>query len=1314
MKRIVIIGLLFLSVLTFAQEWYSGKEKVENLGPRTNKADTLWYGYGETPAWAFTVKANKATYFNANDFGLEYPVSLDALTAYLYDSLYTYTYKIYDKDGTSLLFQSAPDVSFKGYNDVFLGTSLILNDDFWFSVVPNAQGLPRLVCTDVIDSEHSFYEQLGAWVPFSDTDERYEWMTYVSLSPYTGGDTFPPSMRNFAGAENFFMVDANVSIVVQDQSALTEVYGEYNLGAGWVNFPMAADKATYTYRGVIPGQGHGVTAQVRFYAEDNLGYTSNSEEYTVTWSKDLPLVTTGFEEAVFPPDGWTVQAAAGNGFVQTSVIASGAPHGGNSTAVHLDESFDCDNWLITPQISIPNTGFCTMFFWHYGWYLQYAVSGLHEICVSTDKVSWDVIYSGYPPGGETGVGGVWEKVILPLSAYAGSDVYIGFHYQANYEDQWYIDDVSVMYDDMGPVITEIKGNEALLPVIGAYLDNPINLTIKTSDRSGTKSVSGDYDIGGATGSIVLSQSKEEESTWTGTIPAQAAEAVGTINFTMTDIGDQVNTSGYEIEFVADGDSPTIKAFSYGVPVLMGEDMTITLTLEDESLISSVTCFYSKDNWGSETSFPMTLSKMHEYTYQCVIPAEPTETFAEVRFEFSDAPGNNLSSGTYEVKWLDGEVFINDDFDVNHDPAFWNWSTLGSTWALTTSQSISPTHSLTDSPSGVYPNTKRNAIETVYLPFTDYYSMTAYFWAKIDIEATWDFCYLQGTASKEEFPAEDEWKELAAYDGDKLPWQYFEVNLGAFARQDSVRLRFVLVSDTYVQQDGIYIDDFKIISYFKDYAAPLITYAGPAQIQASDYTIPREFTIPVGMGDYKFDVELTDISDINEVKVVYSVDGGPEMDAIPLVSSGPTGIYEMTIPEQPAGSKVTYKVVAKDNSEYYNTAETEYYTIHFGNFLYYQNGDDFTDYLDIIGTDTGASAQAVAVRATMGPMTAKGHYKADLVAITIDNYIHTADGYPCDPMYVHIWEDAYGVPGKDIVEPIYTIPAATDQFNYEITYVDLRPYADKLSAIEGDVFVGFTSAGATTNVMYEVCATHLSVPGYVVFNRSWLGAGEPNELVWTFDPADNYHMSAVIGNYEFVDAPLPPRGFDVVNVDVTTGQVALSWLESNEGTVYYYNVYRGESAGFVPGAPIGTVNFGQPTAFIDNAPVGGGDVNNHYYYKISAVDGSDNESSYSKEVEIDPFNGIGQEILPLTTKLYQNYPNPFNPETTINFTIAENAKVQLSVYNAKGETVESLVNDNLNRGSYNVKFNGSSLTSGIYYTVLRVNEKVMTNKMIMLK
>jgi len=86
---------------------------------------------------------------------------------------------------------------------------------------------------------------------------------------------------------------------------------------------------------------------------------------------------------------------------------------------------------------------------------------------------------------------------------------------------------------------------------------------------------------------------------------------------------------------------------------------------------------------------------------------------------------------------------------------------------------------------------------------------------------------------------------------------------------------------------------------------------------------------------------------------------------------------------------------------------------------------------------------------------------------------------------------------------------------------------------------------------------------------------------------------------------------------------------------------------------------------------------------------------------------------------QNYPNPFNPTTTINFSIASNGKneilnTKLTVYNSLGQEVEVLVNEALGSGNYSVKFNGTNLSTGIYF--YKISSGVFSNvkKMILIK
>lgn len=70
------------------------------------------------------------------------------------------------------------------------------------------------------------------------------------------------------------------------------------------------------------------------------------------------------------------------------------------------------------------------------------------------------------------------------------------------------------------------------------------------------------------------------------------------------------------------------------------------------------------------------------------------------------------------------------------------------------------------------------------------------------------------------------------------------------------------------------------------------------------------------------------------------------------------------------------------------------------------------------------------------------------------------------------------------------------------------------------------------------------------------------------------------------------------------------------------------------------------------------------------------------------------------KLYQNYPNPFNSQTVIRFSVNKQAFVKIQVYNVLGQKVIDLIDSRFTPGDYQVTFNSSSLSSGIYYYTLR--------------
>jgi len=92
---------------------------------------------------------------------------------------------------------------------------------------------------------------------------------------------------------------------------------------------------------------------------------------------------------------------------------------------------------------------------------------------------------------------------------------------------------------------------------------------------------------------------------------------------------------------------------------------------------------------------------------------------------------------------------------------------------------------------------------------------------------------------------------------------------------------------------------------------------------------------------------------------------------------------------------------------------------------------------------------------------------------------------------------------------------------------------------------------------------------------------------------------------------------------------------------------------------------------------------------------------------------GKEI-PDAYKLAQNYPNPFNPTTNIQYSIPENSFTTLIVYDYLGRELQTLFRGHRAAGTYEVTFNGGSLSSGVYYYKLSTEKFSDTKKMILVK
>ena len=228
---------------------------------------------------------------------------------------------------------------------------------------------------------------------------------------------------------------------------------------------------------------------------------------------------------------------------------------------------------------------------------------------------------------------------------------------------------------------------------------------------------------------------------------------------------------------------------------------------------------------------------------------------------------------------------------------------------------------------------------------------------------------------------------------------------------------------------------------------------------------------------------------------------------------------------------------------------------------------------------------------------------------------------------------------------------------------------------------------------------LNIPGYYTVD---------NKPAIYWQDADSISVSNSLSNIDIVVARDSSYGAGVVEGTVlsnnsnSTINDALIYVQSaNDSKIYSYNLVSSEGKFSIPVLPYGQ-------------------------YKIIAQKiGLQNTISEPFDITIAKDTVTGIDLIMIVTSvdnpdiqldfnLQQNYPNPFNPSTNIEFSLNDATDVKLIIYNVLGEKISTLLNNNLQRGNYTIKFNAGDLPSGIYFYELRTNDNRLVKKMNLLR
>lgn len=156
-----------------------------------------------------------------------------------------------------------------------------------------------------------------------------------------------------------------------------------------------------------------------------------------------------------------------------------------------------------------------------------------------------------------------------------------------------------------------------------------------------------------------------------------------------------------------------------------------------------------------------------------------------------------------------------------------------------------------------------------------------------------------------------------------------------------------------------------------------------------------------------------------------------------------------------------------------------------------------------------------------------------------------------------------------------------------------------------------------------------------------------------------------------------------------------------------------------------------TSYIDNGYTVSNSTTTQLFYDVRYVYSSTLPDNTPYTTESDPnyvsiygqiapsYNDGKKEMVSAAKELPSdysigNYPNPFNPTTTINYQLPENGFVTIKVYDVLGKEVATLVNENKSAGYYQINFDASRLTSGVYIYTINVNGFAQSKKMLLMK
>ena len=316
----------------------------------------------------------------------------------------------------------------------------------------------------------------------------------------------------------------------------------------------------------------------------------------------------------------------------------------------------------------------------------------------------------------------------------------------------------------------------------------------------------------------------------------------------------------------------------------------------------------------------------------------------------------------------------------------------------------------------------------------------------------------------------------------------------------------------------------------------------------------------------------------------------------------------------------------------------------------------------------------------------GYFHGRTASTTYDSVFYSG--------YLHslyFLDDGNGTPDQSRICGVAVNPGLCDSIN--------SSFPDGIGVVNGGVVAyRFADLPATSDTVVSVA---YDGPAYNVLYHAF----EFREIVNPVTEDVSQIMSGSFSWIQSVGGIIPVELVSFTSI-VKNNDVTLNWRTVTETNNSGFAIER-KSGQNKPYTQIATISGrGTTTEPVNYSYTDAGLALGTYTYRLKQID-FNGSFEYIGTVEVEVF-------APKVFSLEQNYPNPFNPTTIIKYSVPVNGFINLGIFNVLGEKVADLINKEVEAGTYEINFNASNLSSGVYFYKLEAGSFTSIKKMMLIK